>query len=196
MSTGAFWNQVTEGTTLFDDVAYGLPALQDGRWWTFLTGMFFAPQLIAVHADPVPAGARGASVYERRVGHVRTLVVAIGGQALGALLTALFLWLFDDSGWTWARELGTRLDLGISAGGFALLGALTAVMQPVWRHRIRVGFGAYLFAMVLNSGLLWDVEHFVAFVARRRSPVRSSLGRLPEAPQVRFGRRTQRASSP
>ena len=60
------------------------------------------------------------SIYERRVGHVRTIVVAIGGQFLGALLTALFLWPFDDSRWTWARQLGHRLDLGISAGGFAL----------------------------------------------------------------------------
>ena len=119
-----------------------------------------------------------ASMYERRVGHVRTIVVAIGGQFLAGLLTALFLWIFDDSGWTWARELGHELDLGISAGGFALLGALTAVMQPIWRNRIRVGVGAYLVAMLLNSGLLWDVEHLIAFVARR---VRRPVPRRPRA---------------
>ena len=37
-------------------------------------------------------------------------------------------------------------------------------MQPVWRNRVRVGVGAYLVGMLLNSGLLWDVEHFIAFV--------------------------------
>ena len=132
LATGAFWNQVTEDTDIFDAVAYGLPALQDGKWWTFLTGMFFAPRLI-LYLPIVVVLVLVASVYERRVGHVRVLVVAIGGQFFGALLTALFLWIFEDSGWTWAENLATVRDLGISAGGFALLGALTAAMQPVWR---------------------------------------------------------------
>jgi hypothetical protein len=163
LATGAFWNQVVEGTSLYGHVAYGLPSLQEGRWWTFLSGMFFAPELI-LYLPIVALLVIVASVYERRVGHVRVLIVTIGGQFLGALLTALFLWIFVDSGWTWATTLGAERDLGISAGGFALLGALSAVMQPVWRTRIRIGFGAYLIAMVLNSGLLWDVEHFLAFV--------------------------------
>ncbi len=191
VSTGALWTPVTEGTRLYGDVAYGLPALQDGRWWTFLTGMFFAPQL-ALCIPILFLLVVAASVYERRVGHVRTIVVAIGGQFLGGLLTALFLWPFDDSPWTWAQQLGTKLDLGISAGGFALVGALSAVMQPVWRTRVRVGFGAYLFAMVLNSGLLWDVEHFIAFaLGVVAGPFLA--GSTPRAPHVRFNRRTQRA---
>ncbi len=66
LSTGAFWNQVTEDTTLFDDVAYGLPALQDGKWWTYVTGMFFAPRLDPVPADRVRAGARGVGVRAAR----------------------------------------------------------------------------------------------------------------------------------
>ena len=69
--------------------------------------MFFAPQLM-LYVPILVLLVLAASIYERRVGHVRTLVVAIGGQFLGALLTALFLWPFDDSGWTWARQLGTE----------------------------------------------------------------------------------------
>ncbi len=66
-------------------------------------------------------------------------------------------------------------------------------MQPVWRNRIRIGFGAYLAAMVLNSGLLWDVEHFIAFVLGVvAGPFLA--GRLPVRPQLRFGRRTQRTA--
>jgi phosphatidylglycerol lysyltransferase len=191
LATGAFWNQVTEDTDIFDAVAYGLPALEDGKWWTYLTGMFFAPRLI-LYLPIIAVLVLVASVYERRVGHLRVLVVAIGGQFLGALLTSLFLWIFEDTGWTWARELATVRDLGISAGGFALLGALTAAMQPVWRQRIRIGIGAYLFAMVLNAGLLWDAEHFVAFsLGVFAGPF--LLGRLPVKPRVHFGRRGQRA---
>ncbi|MBK9739369.1 MAG: DUF2156 domain-containing protein [Actinobacteria bacterium] len=189
--TGALWQGVATGTSLFENVAYGLPALQAGRWWTFLTGMAFAPQPV-LYIPVLVLVAWAASVYERRVGHVRTLVVAIGGQALGALLTALFLMPFDESGWTWARDLGNEYDLGISAGGLALVGALTAVMQPIWRTRVRVGVFAYLIAMVLNSGLLWDVEHVVAFtIAVMAGPYLA--GRRPSRPVFSFQRRTQRS---
>jgi 4-amino-4-deoxy-L-arabinose transferase-like glycosyltransferase len=189
--TGALWREVADGSPLFDDVAYGLPALREGRWWTFLTGMFFAPALI-LYVPILLLLVLVASTYERRVGHVRTIVVAIGGQFLAGLLTALFLWIFHESGWTWARELGDELDLGISAGGFALMGALSAVMQPIWRNRVRVGVGAYLFAVMLNSGLLWDIEHWIAFVLGVfAGPFLA--GRAPVMPQVRFTRRTQRA---
>lgn len=189
--TGAMWHGVQEGSSLFPNVAYGLPALQAGRWWTFLTGMAFAPQPV-LYIPVLVLVAWAASVYERRVGHVQTLVVAIGGQFLGALLTAIFLLPFDNSGWTWARDLGDAFDFGISAGGLALVGALTAVMQPVWRTRVRIGVFAYLIAMVLNSGLLWDVEHLVAFtIAVLVGPYLA--GRLPARPQFNFGRRTQRA---
>jgi hypothetical protein len=188
--TGALWQGVATGTSLFENVAYGLPALQAGRWWTFLTGMAFAPQPV-LYIPVLVLVAWAASVYERRVGHVRTLVVAIGGQALGALLTALFLMPFE-SGWTWARDLGNEYDLGISAGGLALVGALTAVMQPIWRTRVRVGVFAYLIAMVLNSGLLWDVEHVVAFtIAVMAGPYLA--GRRPSRPVFSFQRRTQRS---
>ncbi|HEY6532582.1 MAG TPA: hypothetical protein VIY72_09770, partial [Acidimicrobiales bacterium] len=43
--TGALWQNVETGSALYNDVAYGLPALQDGKVQTFLFGMFFAPQL-------------------------------------------------------------------------------------------------------------------------------------------------------
>jgi lysylphosphatidylglycerol synthetase-like protein (DUF2156 family) len=191
LATGALWRGVHEGSALYDRVAYGLPPLQDGRWWTFFTGMFFAEQVV-LYVPILVLLIIVASVYERRVGPVRTIVVAIGGQFLAALLTALFLWIFDGSGWTWALQLGATRDLGISAGGFALLGALTAVMQPVWRSRIRVGVGAYLVALLVRSGLLWDVEHFVGFaLGVLAGPL--LVGRGPLRPQLRFTRRTQRA---
>ena len=121
--TGALWHNVETGSSLYNDVAYGLPALKDGKIHTFLFGMFFAPQLF-MYVPILALLVLVASIYERRVGHVRTLVVAIGGQFLAALFAALFLWIFESSGWTWAVDLGKIRDLGISAGGFALVGAL------------------------------------------------------------------------
>ena len=190
------WSPARCGTTsrsvasLYDQVAYGLPALQDGEVHTFLFGMFFSPQLV-LYVPILALLVLAASAYERRVGHVRTLVVCVGGQFLAALVTALLLWPVDGSGWTWAVDLGRVRDLGISAGGFALLGALTAVMQPVWRRRVRVAVGFYLFAMVLNSGLIWDVEHFLGFfMGVLAGPLLA--GQRPHLPRLHWNRRTQR----
>ena len=126
--------------------------------------MLFSPSLHPVPPDPRPADHSWLSVYERRVGHLRTLVVAIGGQFFGALLTALFLWPFEDTGWSWARELATARDLGISAGGFALIGALTAVDAAGVAQRGSASASAPTCSRWSSTpGLLWDVEHFVAF---------------------------------
>ena len=97
VATGALWNNVETGSSLYDQVAYGLPALQDGRVHTFLFGMFFSPQLV-IYVPILALLVLAASAYERRVGHVRTLVVCVGGQFLAALVTALLLWPFDGSG--------------------------------------------------------------------------------------------------
>ncbi|MGH9119636.1 MAG: bifunctional lysylphosphatidylglycerol flippase/synthetase MprF, partial [Acidimicrobiales bacterium] len=190
-ATGALWTDVSNDKDLYDAVAYGLPPLRDGRWWTFFSGAFFVPELV-LYVPVLLLVIVAASTYERRVGHWQTLVLVVGGQAAGAIVTALILWPFRDSGWTWAVTLGRAVDVGISAGGFAVLGALTAVMQPVWRTRLRVGVTAYLFAMVLRSGLLWDVEHFAAWLlGMMTGPF--FAGRRPAFPKVQFGPRTQRA---
>ena len=191
VATGALWSDVSGDTELYDRVAYGLPQLQDGKWWTYLTGAFFVPQLV-LYIPVLGMIVVAASIYERRVGHWQTLVVVVGGQVAGALATSLFLWPFQDSGWTWAADLADTVDVGISAGGFAVIGALSAVMQPVWRRRLRAGLSAYLFAMVLRSGLLWDVEHFAAWlIGLAAGPF--FAGRAPAWPDLHFGPRTQRA---
>jgi lysylphosphatidylglycerol synthetase-like protein (DUF2156 family) len=189
--TGAMWNDSVADPSLYDRYAYGLPALQDGRIWSFVVGAFLTPRF-AFYLPILVLLVLAAGAYERRAGHLRTLAVVVLGQSLAALATALFLSLFEDSGWSWAVDLGKTLDLGISAGGFAALGALTAYMQPVWRTRTRVGASAYLIAMVLNSGLIWDVEHLLGWTfGALAGPFLA--GRMPHRPSFDFGRRTQRA---
>ena len=191
LATGALWRPIEQGSRLHDQVAYGLPALLEGRWSTIFTGAFFTPRLV-IYIPVLLLLILAAGTYERRVGHWRTLLVVIGGQALGALVTAGFLRIFTDSGWTWAVELGRETDLGISAGGYAVIAALTAVMQPVWRRRVRVGLSAFLVVMVFESGLLWDVEHLAAWtIGLVAGPF--LVGRRPQLPRLGFGPRTQRA---
>jgi lysylphosphatidylglycerol synthetase-like protein (DUF2156 family) len=191
LATGALWNGVPKDGSLYNNVAYGLPALQEGKPWAFITGQFFSPDFV-IYFPIMGLLIVAASIYERRVGHWRTLLVVIGGQALAGLITAGFLAIFQDSGWTWATRLAQERDLGISAGAYAVIAALTAVMQPVWRRRVRVAFFAYLLVMVLDSGLLWDVEHFVGWIVGLiAGPF--LVTRRVQFPKLNFSRRTQRA---
>ncbi len=189
--TGALWNDKIADPSLYDRYAYGLPALQDGRPWTFVVGAFLTPRF-AFYLPILVLLVLAAGAYERRAGPLRTVLVVVGGQALAGLITAALLVPFEDSGWSWAVDLGQSLDMGISAGGFAALGALSAYMQPVWRTRTRVAVTAYLLALVLNSGLIWDVEHLVGWsLGALAGPLLA--GRRPRRPALTFGRRTQRA---
>jgi phosphatidylglycerol lysyltransferase len=176
-----------------DAVSYGLPAMREGRWASFLVGMFFVPDPFLYL--PILALLIGvAGTYERRVGHWQTAVIVVGGQIAGALVAALLLWPFAGSGWSWAATLALEVDTGISAGGFAALGALSAVMQPIWRRRIRIAVSAYLVAMLAQAGLLWDLEHLASWlIGLAVGP--ALAGRRPIRPEpFHFGGRTQRTT--
>ena len=189
--SGSLWRTLSANPELYDAVAYGLPPLRDGKWWTPLTGAFFVPSLI-LYIPVLLLLIGAAATYERRVGHWRAFVVVIVGQAASAALTSAFLFRFESSGWQWAVSLSQATDLGISAGGFAAFGALTATMQATWRTRIRVTVTAYLIAMVLSSGLLWDVEHLLAWLLGLFfGPI--LLGRAPGRPTINITKRVQRS---
>ena len=191
LASGAGWRSVHEAD-YYNDIAYGTPALSDGKLWTFLTGEFFVAALIWLYLPILALLAGFGAVYERRAGHVRLFVVVVGGQALASLLTAAFFLPFRDSGWTWAHNLAEVRDVGISSGVFALVGAMSTLMQPVWRTRVRVGLSFFLVAMVLNSGFVWDVGHLVGWVIGLvAGPL--LLGKLPTVPRINFWRRSQRA---
>ena len=189
--SGSLWRALSDDPGLYNAVAYGLPPLRDGKWWTPITGAFFVPSLV-LYLPVLLLLIGAAGTYERRVGHWRTFVVVIIGQAASAVATSLFLLRFESSGWQWAMSLSGATDLGISAGGFAAFGALTATMQSTWRTRIRVTLTAYLAAMVINSGLLWDIEHLVAWLMGLFfGPI--LLGRAPGRPSFNINKRVQRS---
>ncbi|PZQ88211.1 MAG: hypothetical protein DI534_12150 [Leifsonia xyli] len=174
----------------YRDVAYGLPSLLDGRWWTLVTGMFFVSNLW-IYIPILIQYAITSALYERRAGHARTLLVTFGGQVLGSLVTSLVVLAALPTGWHWAKDPGSDLDTGMSIAAFALLGALTAAMQPVWRRRVRIVGWALVIVLFLDSAQLWDLEHLVGFaLGVFAGPF--VLGRRPERPGIRFGPRTQR----
>ena len=133
-----------------------------------------------------------ASIYERRVGHVRTLVVAIGGQFLGALLTAAVpvavrRQRLDVGPRARARarprDLGRRLRPRRRAHRRDAAGV--AHPGPVGVRRLPLRHGAQLGPAVGRRAL-----HRLRPRPRRRTVPRRAGCRPP---QVRFDRRTQRA---
>lgn len=161
VATRTLWQPADAEGPALQALSYGAPQLGH-RWWTFGAGAMVLPRpefylliglLLAV----------GLSWYERRVGRLRAAVVFVGAQLGATLATALVLLPLGSADWPWAAHAATQVDLGLSAGVMGVLGAATALMSPVGGRRIRLAALTYLSVLVLKSGLLWDVEHFLAF---------------------------------
>lgn len=159
---GTLWRPV-EHKSWFHHVGYGLPALEDGRWYTLITGVFFALHpwmyLFVVGFFAVLTG-----FAEWRLGTRRTMVVAILGQVVAVLVVALVFLIFRDGPWEWADKRGTELDVGFSAGMLATVAVASATLRPPWRLRIRLALWFYVLFSLFVVGQMADAEHFVAVV--------------------------------
>ncbi len=160
VALGTLWESV-ERKSWFDLVGYGLPAFEDGRWYTLITGNFFA--LIPVYYIFV-AGAFAliTGFAETRLGTVRTLVICVVYQIVAVLLTALLFWIFRDSGWDWVSQRSTETDVGFSAGMMAAISVASATVRPPWRLRLRLLIWVYVLYSVLFIGQMADAEHSIA----------------------------------
>ncbi len=160
-------------------MSFGLPALRDGRVWTYLVGGLIVPSAGLL---PVAGGlvALVVGALEHRVGARRTALTLLGTHLAGTVGASLFLWVASGTDWRWADGLARLTDTGLSAGGLGVLAVLTAFLHTPVRRAIRVGVGAYLVVILLRSGLLWDLEHLLSFgtglvagpwvAGRRRTP--------------------------
>lgn len=160
--TGTLWRPLRD-MDLFEQVAYGLPALEAGRWWTPVTGSFFA--LIPLQYVPVAGGfALMVGFAELRLGTARAAFVTVSAQLVGVLGAALLLALLKGTSWQWAQETATTLDVGFSAGAMGALAAASAALRAPWRGRLRAVLTAYVVVSILFIGVLWDLEHLLAFL--------------------------------
>jgi len=187
---GTLWHSV-EDKSWYQDVAYGLPAFQDGRWLTLIWGNFFA-------LDPVfyiyVAGAFAilTGFAEWMLGTKRTVLICVGYQVVAVLVTALVFLIFRDSGWDWARRRATETDVGFSVGMLAALSVASATVRPPWRLRLRLGIWAYVLFSIMFVGQMADAEHFVAvalsmpFSSRLAGPHALKARALPTRHELRL----------
>lgn len=145
----------------FPEVAYGLPALREGRIWTLVTSWFF-------YLTPGQYGS-GLIVFalvvgacELRLGTRAVAVTAVVGQVTGLLLAALIVWALSLTPWPWADGLAEVRDVGFTTGTLAVLAVTTAALRSPWRLRVRAALWFYITVAFLFEGTLSDVTHAVA----------------------------------
>jgi lysylphosphatidylglycerol synthetase-like protein (DUF2156 family) len=156
----AFWRPISE-SGWWPHIAYGLPALEEGKWWTPISGAFFAR--IPAQYVPVLGGyVLMAGFAEWRLGTRWTVITTVAGQVLSVLGTAAIFALFRDSGWPWAVDTGRALDVGFSSGAICALVAAAMTLRAPWRARLVVGVFGYCLVSLVWVGLVWDVEHMIA----------------------------------
>ena len=163
---------------LFPTVAYGLPALQEGRWWTPITGTFFldAPWVYA----PIVLGLTGMAYVELRRGSRVAVGYFAAGQLVSVLASALFLSGAALLPWPWAQQQATVLDVGPSGGVVASIAAAVSLLPSPWRLRAWTVLVAGLSVTLIYWGSLPDLEHafavaFVLVVDRSLRPQRVSV---------------------
>ncbi len=146
----------------WESVAFGVPALQDGRWWTPVTGTFFVAEpwgyLFAV------LGFFWMGLLEWQRGSRRALLYFGAGQLVAVLATAAFLWLASMLPWPWAITLSGMLDVGPSGGTMACFAACVSLFASPWRQRGWIIVVGYTAIGLLFLGTLADLEHAFAVV--------------------------------
>lgn len=139
---------------LGERLAYGVPAFQDGRWWSVFTGAPFAITPLCYIAV-MGSFAAFVGLAEHRLGTLRAMAVwAIGHLAgvFGAIA------LVDLTG----SALTSALDVGPSGGAMAAAAVVTATFPSRWRFWTRAALIAYVIGSLLVVGHLADVIHLVA----------------------------------
>ncbi|NMH91029.1 DUF2156 domain-containing protein [Pseudonocardia bannensis] len=183
VATGSLWHPVTE-RPWYPQIAYGLPAVAEGRWWTPVTASFFAPSPLLYL--PMAGGfALLVGFTEWRLGTRRTALVTIGGQLVGIVGATLLLLAVRNTGWPWAAQLAGQLDVGFSAGALAAIAVASATVRSPWRLRLRLALGVYLLVSIMYIGTLTDLEHLI-----------STLVALPAGRALTRDRTPQRSGRP
>ncbi|MCT9820849.1 DUF2156 domain-containing protein [Microbacterium sp. W1N] len=158
--SGALWSPFADSPAL-GIWGYGLPALEEGRWWTPVTGTFLvdAPWVYV----PMLLGLVGMLVLEYRCGARVALGYFWVGQLFAVLGAALLIWLASFvTDWDWAQDMATILDVGASGGAFACLAALAGRLPSPWRLRAWLVLLGVVIVGFLFIGSLADVEHLLA----------------------------------
>ncbi|WP_238422483.1 bifunctional lysylphosphatidylglycerol flippase/synthetase MprF [Gordonia sp. 'Campus'] len=162
VATGSMWGRASD-KSWYREVAFGLPALREGKWWTPLSSAFVEPgpwlYVVAVLAVVV-----GMGWAEWQLGTVKAVLVGLAGHLVACFVTVLLLWLLSSevTSWRWAEELAESRATGVGAFVVSAVAVASATVRSPWRLRVRVLTGAVVAIAFLFQGTLASVEYVVA----------------------------------
>ncbi|KQR92104.1 MAG: DUF2156 domain-containing protein [Microbacterium ginsengisoli] len=143
-------------------LAYGLPSLLEGHWWTPLTGALLVHSPI-LYPVVIVSFAGMAYLEFHRGWKVATRYFVIG-QIGTVLVAALIVWLLAMTGWPWAVAQSHHLDVGPSGGTMACIAAAVGLFRPPWRVRAWLVLLAFVGVTMVFWGNLGDLEHAVSVI--------------------------------
>ncbi len=182
--TGGAWRGLFF-TEWWDRLAYGLPALQEGRWWTPVTGSLVAA-LPSQYITLVLFFGVASGFCEWRFGTRRTAVACVVGQLVSVLGSIGIVALASAAGSEWGKELAGGNYDGFWGGAMCALVVVGATLKAPWRERVLVASISLNTITLVWVGLFWDLNRAIATV----------VGLLIALPQARSiitrGRRMSR----
>lgn len=161
--TKALW-QSAEATGLVNTYGWGLPAFSQNHFWGVLVGIFIAPQPYMYLLILIPIIV-GGGYLEYRYGVLRMLAALFITHLAAVFITAGLLHVLGSTHWSWVEAFSKLNDVGFSNAGFGAMGAASAGFSIIWRRRARTILTLYCLVMLLFSGAIWDLTHFVALLS-------------------------------
>nr|WP_240795091.1 DUF2156 domain-containing protein [Rhodococcus zopfii] len=145
-------------------VSSGVESFGDGHPWVLWSSGLFASGIVEYVLVTVVVLAVAVPV-EHRIGTGRFVVAAVVTQGVGAALALLIALLASTVPNTWGIELHGHVVEDPLAWVLGTLLASTAVMDTLWRRRIRTLVLVFLVTAALFAGHLQDVTRLCAAVA-------------------------------
>ncbi|MBY4128313.1 DUF2156 domain-containing protein [Rhodococcus fascians] len=140
-----------------------ISALWQMKWWTPITSVLVAPNVLVLSASVVLLFLCGVPL-ERRMGSAKYLwavgIVAVLGSLVGVGLAAS-VFSFDED---WGTQLSTSVVFDPAAWVAGVAMAASASMPVLWRRRIRVGVPAVAIVLALFHGGLSDLVGLTSVV--------------------------------
>ncbi|MDO5753229.1 bifunctional lysylphosphatidylglycerol flippase/synthetase MprF [Arthrobacter sp.] len=123
-----------------------------GTWWTLLVSAFFAGSWLVFLLSLVTV-AIGVGTAERTVGTWRAVAMFLLGSVVSAVVLSVVVAWGTVSNDVWLGFLGGNYVVGAFGGAATALGAATASLNNLWRHRVRTWLvaSAIMFALYVGT---------------------------------------------